>query len=266
MIVRSMNESRKLKVLIAEDEESFRLVLERVLESRGDYEFESCESGDEVLEILQKKNFDVLILDYKMPGHSGLNILQWMHEQKMDTPVIMLTGAGSENIAVEAMKFGAYDYVRKETFEKEHLPFIINNAYERYLFKREKSLQQLDSEDQKKTTMTFDLLLACIRSYGELMNTSLAIVNTEMAARENELASRMQSDGVKLLNQTFVEMQRQYEVIAMCTKSLLELSNVMFDRFIHAADTSDREKTLRSSLILVEQYSKHQSSKQEAPK
>jgi FixJ family two-component response regulator len=252
----SVIDSQKLKVLIAEDEESFRMVLENVLETGGEYEIESCESGDEVLDALQRNTYDVLILDYRMPGHSGLNILQWMHEQKMDTPVIMLTGAGSEGIAVEAMKLGAYDYIRKETFEKEHLPFVVHSAHERYLFKQEREARQQQSEEQKKTSVTFDLLFECIRSYGELMNTSLAIINTEMAAREQELVGKREDENARLLGRTFDEMQRQYEVIAMCTKSLLELSRVMLDRFVKAADTTHLEQTARESLQSVQRLTK----------
>jgi DNA-binding response OmpR family regulator len=251
-----MNESKKLRVLVAEDEESFRLVLERVLESAGGYEFEACETGNQVLDALQRKPFDVLILDYEMPEHSGLNILQWMHEQKMDTPVIMLTGAGSENIAVEAMKLGAYDYIRKETFEKEHLPILINSARERYLFRQEKKLLRQAEDERVKTSTTFNLLNNCIRSYGELMNTSLAIVNTEMAVRESELAGQMQGEGSQILNKTFQEMQHQYEVIAMCSKSLLELTRVMFDTFTKGADPAGWEYTLREPLQAAQRLAK----------
>ena len=66
--------------MIAEDEDSFRMVLQRVLLANEVYEFEACASGDEVLELLNDKRYDVIILDHKMPGRSGLNILQWMHE------------------------------------------------------------------------------------------------------------------------------------------------------------------------------------------
>ena len=61
-----------------------------------------------------------------------------MYEQKNETPVLMLTAAGTENIAVEAMKFGAYDYIRKEQLQFEVLPILINGVYQQFLFRKEK--------------------------------------------------------------------------------------------------------------------------------
>src|SRR3989339_594610 len=101
-------------VLLADDDDSFRSVIKQVLTSTGKYRVHPCESGDQAIEALRQERFDVVIVDYKMPGLTGLNVLQWMHEEKIDTPVIMMTAAGSESVAVEAMKLGAYDYVRKE--------------------------------------------------------------------------------------------------------------------------------------------------------
>ena len=251
-----MEEREKIRVLIAEDEESFRLVLEHVLANHPEYEYEACETGDQAISLLQERAFDVLILDYKMPGHSGLNILQWMHEQKMDTPVVLLTGAGSETIAVEAMKLGAYDYIRKDTFEKEHLPFIIRNARERYLFKQERELQKQVEEESTKNSMTLELLFNCMRSYGELMNTSLAVVSMEMELHEKELTQGVKAEAAAKSAQTYAEMRRQYEVIAMCTKSLLDLSKVMFDRLTTKVDTAAREKQLRNSLQDISEFSK----------
>ena len=117
-----MNESDTLRVLVAEDEESFLRVLTTVLESTKRFSVYPCEEGDEAVAALKRSRFDLVVLDYKMPGMSGLNVLQWIHEQKLDTPVVMLTGAGSENIAVEAMKLGAYDYLKKDFFDRNHFP------------------------------------------------------------------------------------------------------------------------------------------------
>ncbi|MBM4162614.1 MAG: response regulator, partial [Ignavibacteria bacterium] len=98
-------------LLIVDDDDSFRIAMKQILSSSGRYRVRSCESGESAIEALQQERFDVVILDYRMGGISGLNVLQWMHEQKIDTPVVMMTAAGSESVAVEAMKLGAYDYV-----------------------------------------------------------------------------------------------------------------------------------------------------------
>ncbi|HTP13202.1 MAG TPA: response regulator [Bacteroidota bacterium] len=255
-----MNESSKIRVLVAEDEESFRLILERTLAANAEFECEAYESGDDVIDALRRSTYDVLLLDYRMPGRSGLNILQWMHEQKMDTPVVMLTGAGSETIAVEAMKLGAYDYVRKDTFEKEHLPYILRNAFERFQFRREKALRKELVADTSKTSTTLELLLNSLRSFGELMNTSLAVVTMELETREGELKKHMGEEGTALLSRTFTELKRQYEVISLSTKSMLELAKIMFDRCAGGVDTSSRERELNRSVKEVREYSEKRSS------
>ena len=248
-----MDNPQPLRILIAEDEDSFRMVLQRVILTNEEYEFEACADGNEVLEVLKDKRYDVIILDYQMPGRSGLNILQWMHEQKMDTPVIMLTGAGSENIAVEAMKLGAYDYIRKEVFEKEHLPHIINSAHERYLFRKERELRQQVTDERQRSKETFGLIQSCVRSFEELMNTSLATTNIEIDSREKELSANLSKEQAEVLSLAFSRIRQQYEVIALCTKSLVDLSKVMFDRLTAAEDTKKREEELQKVLHRIEE-------------
>lgn len=136
-----MDTHKPIKVLIAEDEDTFSLVLQRILAADKGFDSRVYGFGDKVIEALQEQQFDVVILDYKLPERSGLSILQWMVDRKMDIPVIILTGAGSENVAVEAMKLGAYDYIPKEHFDKEHLAHIIISAHERHVSRTERALR-----------------------------------------------------------------------------------------------------------------------------
>ncbi len=162
-----MNESEKIRVLVAEDEESFLQVITAALESTRRFEVYPCESGDEALEALKGSSFDVVILDYVMPGMSGLNILQWMHEQKSSTPVVVLTGAGSENVAVEAMKLGADDYLRKDQFDRTHFPVFVYGVYERFLFKTEK-------EQRERNLASLEMIRNTVSSFSEIVQSSIA--------------------------------------------------------------------------------------------
>jgi len=109
-----------------------------------------------------------------MPGKTGLNVLQWLHEQKLDLPVIMLTGAGSENITVEAMKLGAYDYIRKDQFDIEHFPIVVNGVYERFLFKKEH--RELDARERQRNLASLELLKNSISSFSQIASTALTTI------------------------------------------------------------------------------------------
>ncbi|HEY6950833.1 MAG TPA: response regulator [Bacteroidota bacterium] len=250
-----MDAPKPIRVLIAEDENSFRMVLQRVLLPKEAYTFEACASGDEVLEKLREQQFDVIILDYDMPGRSGLNILQWMLEQKMDTPVIMLTGAGSENIAVEAMKLGAYDYIRKERFAKDQLPHIINTAHEQYLFRKERALRERQSEGRTVTGETFALLSGCVRSVATILDTSLATTRTELDKHEKELLTSLPAHSRELVSRTFSLLRKQYGMMAFGSKSLLDLSKLFVERLRPNANT-EQQRELMELLERLEAFSK----------
>jgi len=126
-----------LSVLIVDDEPTYRVVLAQTLKGYG-HNTESCESGDEAINLLQKNRYDVVLLDYKMPGTSGINVLQWMYGMKMDIPVIIITGYGSEEIALEAWKWGAKDYFVKGKSDMAQLPELVLKVYKQVLSERQR--------------------------------------------------------------------------------------------------------------------------------
>lgn len=211
-----MNESEKIRVLIADDEESFQRVLTAVLESTSRFEVYPCDSGDEAVEALKRSQFEVVILDYVMPGMSGLNVLQWMHEQKMSTPVILLTGAGSENIAVEAMKLGAYDYLRKDQFDRNHFPIIVYGVYERFLFKIEK-------EQRERNIASLDIIRNTITSFSEIVQA--AIAKLAFLTDESEWIFRPQvsHQGKDDFAVYARKVREELETLAFATKSINNL-------------------------------------------
>jgi len=135
-----------LHVLVVDDENSVRLSIEMGLKMTNSFAVESCESGEDAVELLQKNTFDVIILDNRMPGMSGIDVLQWMHEQKVIIPVIMITAAGSEEVAVEALKHGVFDYIRKDQISKDRLAIAIKSVNERFLYR--KSMIAREAEDR----------------------------------------------------------------------------------------------------------------------
>lgn len=116
-------------VLIVDDEESIRSILCRRLETEG-YKCEVASDGKEALWKTFIKDFDLVLMDIKMPGTSGLEALPQMVARHPDTCVIMLTAIVDADTAVEAMKLGAYDYITKP-FDLDDLIIRVEKALER---------------------------------------------------------------------------------------------------------------------------------------
>jgi len=100
------------KILLVDDEEVFARNMARLLSNRG-YQVEAVNSGDEAVRALEGGVFDVLVLDLKMPGMDGLTTLQEIKKLGLFIETLILTGHGSIDSALEAMKLGAYDYLTK---------------------------------------------------------------------------------------------------------------------------------------------------------
>ena len=107
-----MNDQRDARLLIAEDEANLRLVLQKELQRLG-YRVQAAPDGEAALRKLEESNVDVLLCDINMPHMDGMELLRRVHERPNPPKVIMLTGQGTIETAVEAMKLGAYDYLTK---------------------------------------------------------------------------------------------------------------------------------------------------------
>lgn len=102
----------KRKILVVDDEDALRTVLSSELVSEG-YEVVAAGDGDEAINELQKKVFDLVLLDIKMPRMNGFEVLKFIKDKHPTTKVIMLTGFADLKNAIESKKLGAEDFVSK---------------------------------------------------------------------------------------------------------------------------------------------------------
>ncbi len=237
-----------LDLLVVDDDAPFRLVLKQILSANGLRRVQACESGEKALELLRSQRFDLMLLHYKMPGISGLNVLQWMHEQKMDLPVIMLTAAGSENVAVEAMKFGAYDYIRKENVDLHHLPVIVNGVYERYLFRRERERRELVEDESSKNLVAIETFHSTLASLTQILDNSLTIATTNIEKHQNELMPYVNSDGRPSFTKAFTEIRQQFNVIQSAIKSMLRTANLLHGNFSDSRYAAQLEQNVNATM------------------
>jgi DNA-binding NtrC family response regulator len=111
-------------ILIVDDEEGVRSGLSELLKDEG-YTVLCAEDGEQALDILRKNQIDLILTDMRMPGMSGIDLLKKVHEIHEDIGVIILTGYGEIESYIEAMSFGAMEYVSKP-FKTNELKFIVN--------------------------------------------------------------------------------------------------------------------------------------------
>jgi len=116
----------KIIILVVDDEAVIRDGIKRVLEG-NDFEVETCGSGHKAIELMQKKDYGLVITDLKMPGMDGIEVLKAVKALQADIPVIMITGYAAIDTAVDAMKNGASDYIAKP-FSPDLLLEKVQNA------------------------------------------------------------------------------------------------------------------------------------------
>jgi len=124
-----------LTVLIVDDDASFREVLADVA-ARAGYRVFSCGDGGEALELVRHQPLDLVITDLVMPGPDGLEVLKAVRQNRPEALVIIITGHGSLQTAIEAIRQGAYDYIRKP-FKLEEMELALKNSGERVRLLRE---------------------------------------------------------------------------------------------------------------------------------
>jgi len=117
------------KLLVVEDDRPLRELLQMEL-SRSGYKVEVAMDGVEGLRKYREENFNVVLLDVKMPGMDGIEVLRQMRSETIVPEVIMFTGHGSIETAVECIKHGAYDYLTKPV-KLDELEMVIDKAYEK---------------------------------------------------------------------------------------------------------------------------------------
>ena len=102
------------KILIIEDEAAIRRVLTKILSEENDtYEVQEAEDGLSGIELIKDNDFDLVLCDIKMPKMDGVEVLEAAKKIKPETPIVMISGHGDLDTAVNTMRLGAFDYISK---------------------------------------------------------------------------------------------------------------------------------------------------------
>ena len=145
-------DSAKIKILIVDDEESITKLLATLLKDQVD-EIKVAYNGKEALNIVKKeKGISLILTDIKMPIMDGLEFIKRVREMGHDTPVIFFTGYGSQEYMVQALEYGAYDFIDKPNLEnlEEIVGRCINEKFGKVKNGQEKKAEADWADDYKK--------------------------------------------------------------------------------------------------------------------
>ena len=159
------------RVLVVDDEENIRLVLRTLLKKNG-YDVEVAESGEAALLLVDSFGPDVILTDVRMPKMGGLDLLATLRAKQYPATVIVMSAYGNVDLALEAMKAGAYDYVSKP-FKPDEVVLALRKAEERETLRRENRAlkEQIRQENQ------FESILAKSASMVDVFRTITKIAD-----------------------------------------------------------------------------------------
>ena len=126
------------KILIVDDERAIRRAMREILEFE-EFEVDEAENGKQGLEKAKSENYDIIFCDIKMPEMDGMEVLEGLQKANVDTPVIMISGHGNIETAVQAIKKGAFDFIEKP-LDLNRILVTIRNANDKTVLIEERKV------------------------------------------------------------------------------------------------------------------------------
>ena len=162
----------EMQVLVIDDEQGIRDGCARIL-SRMKFKVFKASRGDEGLKILEKEMISIVLLDLKMPGMDGLEVLEHIRKTDESIVVIIITGYATIETAIRAMKQGAYDFIPKP-FEPDHLRIVVERARENLILTWEAEVLE---EQRRKTLLDLGTEKSRIRTIVESLPNGVVVTN-----------------------------------------------------------------------------------------
>ena len=168
-----MTDTKNMNVLVVDDEKDIREGCERIL-TRMDFNVLTAKKGEDALKIIDSESVEITLLDLKMPGMDGMEVLQKIREKNTDILVIVITGFATVESAIEAMKQGAYDFIPKP-FEPAQLRIVVGRARDNIRLHQE--TEKLEAE-RRRTLADLGTEKSRIRTIIESLPNGVLVTNT----------------------------------------------------------------------------------------
>jgi two-component system, NtrC family, response regulator AtoC len=179
------------RVLVVDDEENIRLVLRTLLKKHG-YDVEVADSGEAALAALEAFDPDVILTDVRMPRMGGLDLLGALKAKQHSATVIVMSAYGNVDLAIDAMKAGAYDYVSKP-FKPDEIVLALRKAEERETLRRENRAlkEQIQKENQFESILAKSAqMIAIFKTVSKIADYKTTVLITGESGTGKELVAR----------------------------------------------------------------------------
>lgn len=232
-----------LKILIVDDDVVDRALLKRHVAKRGvDIEFLEAESGQEAIDIMNScDDIDCVFLDYMLPDQDGIQVIKSVYNYKTDLgpfPIIMLTGQGSEAVAVDAIRYGAQDYLIKENLSHDVVQITLAKAHELFELKSNhhdakkiiEHSQRMDTVGQLSSGIAHDFNNLLTITFGniQLLGDALSqeAVDVQYCLKKLSVIERTSKRGADLVKKLMV-FSRQRQLDSVTTDMNVVISDLL---------------------------------------
>lgn len=235
-----------LNILVVDDDAFFVRVVADQLREEHHHRTTVAANGRQAREIVQANGtqFDVILTDYDMPELNGLDFLRWLKASGNESPVVMLTAAGSESVAVEAMKLGAYDYIRKDQLDLAHLDVVVNATYERRQFRISQELEEEQLREIALNKIATDKVRDVLNAITPPLNNALANITSDIEMEGEKIIAALPQREREMLSKLLGQIQRDVETLETGIKGLLGLYRMLHAHHAGAEEIDHLRKEL----------------------
>ncbi len=219
----TVEERSETRILAVDDDEVIRQLLNEALTMEG-YRPTTVPSGEEALQVLETGDFDIIITDISMPGMNGLELIRRTNEDFPDIPKIIITGAGTLEDAIEAIRIGAYDYIRKPLNLGE-LWIVLNRAV------RNRRLITSNREYQRQLQESNQRLEQRVKERTEELERSMRLKDDFLSQLSHEILTPLAplKGYLSIVRQNLDDRETVEESLEAALKESARLQNLLED-------------------------------------
>jgi CheY-like chemotaxis protein len=191
---------------------------------------------------------DVILVDYEMPEMNGLEFLKWMRTGRRETPVIMLTAYDSGAVAEQAMKLGAYDYLRKDKLDLNILTHAIDATHERHLYRIEQQFEEQRLREMGLDSKATDKARDVLSTVSPPLNTAIANINFELEVKSEDVLRELAPTTREKVKSMVENVLKEVRVLETSVRGLLTLYRILYAHHAEQDEIDEIKKELEKNL------------------